>query len=245
MDLDVGRGVARKAIFFYVTGMVPDLEHLSKQFPAAAEYVSNIFLIHRDYGTVTNLRLAEWMGVSTPAVTQALVRLKNLGLVDYQRYAPVSLTDEGRKFALRVLKRHYLLEHLLVRLLDFPWDKADEEAKVLQSQISQDLEDHLDTKLGHPQTCPHGNPLPGTEIEAKLLGAQRLCHASRGHEILILRITEEGEAIPQMLPFCQSAGIKPGVRFIVEETSETEIVLRRGDFKVTVPIFLAQHIRFS
>ncbi len=239
------QGVARRAFFFYGTVMVTDLEHLSQQFPAAAEYVSNIFLIHRDYGTVTNLRLAEWMGVSTPAVTQALVRLKKLGLVDYQRYAPVNLTEQGRQFALRVLKRHYLLEHLLVRLLDFPWDKADEEAKVLQSHISQDLEDHLDAKLGHPQTCPHGNPLPGTEIEPKLLGAQRLSQAPLGAEILILRITEEGEAIPLMLPFCQASGIKPGVRFFVKQTAETEIRLKHADWEVAVPISLAQHIRFS
>ena len=225
--------------------MVTDLEHISQQFPAAAEYVSNIFLIHRDYGTVTNLRLAEWMGVSTPAVTQALIRLKKLELVDYQRYAPVNLTEQGREFALRVLKRHYLLEHLLVRLLDFPWDKADEEAKVLQSQISQDLENHLDAKLGHPQTCPHGNPLPGTEIESKLLGAPRLKDAPLGSEILILRITEEGEAIPRMLPFCQASGIKPGVRFFVRQVTDTEIVLRRDDSDVAVPISLAEHIRFS
>ena len=225
--------------------MVTDLEHISQQFPAAAEYVSNIFLIHRDYGTVTNLRLAEWMGVSTPAVTQALIRLKKLELVDYQRYAPVNLTEQGREFALRVLKRHYLLEHLLVRLLDFPWDKADEEAKVLQSQISQDLENHLDAKLGHPQTCPHGNPLPGTEIEPKLLGAPRLKDALLGAEILILRITEEGEAIPRMLPFCQASGIKPGVRFFVRQVTDTEIVLRRDDADIAVPISLAEHIRFS
>ncbi|NNM66860.1 MAG: metal-dependent transcriptional regulator [Spirochaetales bacterium] len=230
-----------------------DLETISSQFPAAAEYLSNLFLINRDYGTVSNQRLAEWMGVSTPAVTQALGRLKKLGLVDYKRYEPAQLTETGRIFALRVLKRHYLLEHLLVRLLDFPWDKADLEARVLQNQISQDLERHLDAKLGYPQTCPHGNPLPGASIEAKLLNAPRLHQAPAGIRILILRITEEGEAIPAMLPFCQTYGIKPGGHFEVQTGPPHGVSLAALDVKTRqpspqsffLPQNLAQHIRYE
>lgn len=186
---------------------------LLKGFPAAAEYLSNIHLIMRDYGAVTNTRLAEWLGVSAPAVTQGLGRLRRLGLVDYKRYGGISLTEKGRQMALTVLKRHYLLEHLLVQVLEYPWDKADEEAKILQNQISDDLARHLDQRLGHPQTCPHGNPLPGTAAETKLLQAPRLSDQEPGESVMILRITEEGEALPRMLPFCQSHGVKPGRRF--------------------------------
>ena len=187
-----------------------DLFQINKQFPAAAEYLSSIYLIARDYGHVTNLRLAEWMGVSSSAVTQALGRLKRLGLVHRKRYENVLLSDEGRSLAKEVLRRHYLLEHLLVRLLGYPWDKADEEAKRLQTEISNDLADHLYSKLGSPQTCPHGNPFPGSRLEKSLLTAPKLNQAPREADVMILRITEEGEQIPSMLAFCSNHGFSRG-----------------------------------
>ena len=225
--------------------MSSDTEIL-KTFPAAAEYLSNIYLICRDYGHTANHRLADWLGVSTSAVTQALGRLKKIGLVTQERYSHVFLTEAGRTLALKVLKRHYLLEHLLVRNLDFPWDKSDAEAKVLQSQISDDLADHLDERLGFPQTCPHGNPLPGTPVEARLLAAPRLVLASAGGVVTVVRITEEGEGLPTMLPFCQNSGLKPGVKVTVLSNAADGVTLKAGDQSpVLVPADLAKHICFE
>lgn len=225
--------------------MSSDAEIL-KTFPAAAEYLTNIHLICRDYGFAANHRLAEWLGVSTSAVTQALGRLKKIGLVNQERYEHVFLTDSGRALALKVLKRHYLLEHLLVKTLDFPWDKSDEEAKVLQNQISDDLAEHLDARLGFPQTCPHGNPLPGTEVEARLLAAPRLTTAKAGSSVTIVRITEEGEGVPTMLPFCQTEGLKPGVKVKVESVGLDGVTLKVGSRpSVHVALLLAKHICFD
>ncbi|MEI8092640.1 MAG: metal-dependent transcriptional regulator [Spirochaetales bacterium] len=217
-----------------------------KAFPAAAEYLSSIHLICRDYGYAANHRLADWMGVSTSAVTQALGRLKKQGLVEQERYEHVLLTDAGRELAVKVLKRHFLLEHLLVKTLDFPWDKSDDEAKVLQNQISDDLADHLDSKLGFPQTCPHGNPMPGAAIEAKLLGANRLNKAVAGESMHILRITEEGEGIREMLPYCQNHGVKPGARFVVKHVDHEAVQMTKADGSdVVVPLHLAAHIGYE
>ncbi len=187
--------------------MGTDFALVHKQFPAAAQYLSSIYIITRDYGYVTNVKLAEWMGVSSSAVTQAVERLKRLGLVHRKRYENVLLSDLGRSLAIEVLRRHYLLEHLLVRLLGYPWDKADDEAKRLQTEISDDLADHLYSKLGAPQTCPHGNPLPGSQQEQRLLNAPRLSEAPLGEVVRVLRITEEGEQIPSMLAFCFEHGL--------------------------------------
>jgi len=229
----------------YFIRMSSDAEIL-KTFPAAAEYLTNIHLICRDYGHAANHRLAEWLGVSTSAVTQALGRLKKIGLVTQERYEHVFLTDAGRALALKVLKRHYLLEHLLVKTLDFPWDKSDEEAKVLQNQISDDLAEHLDARLGHPQTCPHGNPLPGTSVEARLLAAPRLPQAVPGTSVVIVRITEEGEGLPTMLPFCQTNGLKPGVRVTVEATGPEGVTLKvDGQSPVLVAPALARHLCYD
>ncbi len=200
---------------------------IHKQFPASAEYLSSIYLIKRDYGYVANTRLAEWMGVSSSAVTQALGRLKRFGLVRHKRYKNVLLSTEGRNLAVRVLRRHYLLEHLLVRVLEYPWAKADEEAKLLQTEISDDLAEHLYVKLGSPQACPHGNPMPGSKIEKSLLAAPKLSEAVPGATVKILRITEEGEQIPSMLAFCQRHGLQPGVRFLVKSKDKRSLHLLR------------------
>jgi DtxR family Mn-dependent transcriptional regulator len=241
----VGLTLTPSGEVLYFMPMSSDAEIL-KAFPAAAEYLSSIHLICRDYGHTANHRLAEWLGVSTSAVTQALGRLKKIGLVTQERYEHVFLTDEGRALALKVLKRHYLLEHLLVKTLDFPWDKSDEEAKVLQNQISDALAEHLDARLGYPQTCPHGNPLPGTPVEARLLAAPRLPQATAGQTVTLVRITEEGEGISEMLPFCQREGLRPGARITVQSVSPDGVTVRSGDrAAVQVPTVLAKHLCFD
>jgi DtxR family Mn-dependent transcriptional regulator len=230
-----------------------DAALVRKRFPAAAEYVSGIYILARDYGKVSNSRLAAWTGVSGSAVTQALGRLKRLGLARHARYESIELTEQGRLFAVKVLRRHYLLEHLLVRFLDYPWEKADEEAKRLQSEISDDLAEHLFQRLGSPQACPHGNPMPGSSIEARLLNAPRLSGAPAGASVRIIRITEEGEQIPQMLEFCHSRGIKPGASFRVLDRKGETIRLSRtstggkDDPPVEVEISLEKslHIRYE
>ena len=232
--------------------MKVDFAKVHAKFPAAAEYLSSIYILKRDYGHVSNMRLAEWTGVSSSAVTQALGRLKRLGLARQERYEDIELTDEGRDFAIQVLRRHYLLEHLMVRVLGYPWDKADEEAKTLQSAVSDELTEHLYQKLGAPQTCPHGNPMPGSTLETRLLTAPRLSEAPVGSRVRILRITEEGEQLPLMLQFCFAHGVQPGATLLIVKRDEREIELQdcSSMAKESVPSFTididkALHIRYE
>jgi DtxR family Mn-dependent transcriptional regulator len=231
--------------------VTPDLARIHRQFPAAAEYLSGIYILRRDYGEAGNTRLSEWVGVSGSAVTQALGRLKRLGLVRQKRYGDIALTKRGRLVAVDVLRRHYLLEHLLVRILSYPWSKADEEAKHLQSLISGDLTDHLYRHLGSPQSCPHGNPMPDSPTERKLLTAAKLSMAPDGKTVKILRITEEGEQVPSLLDTCSARGVWPGARFLVTgrdlrsihlETASAERGKRR---EVALPLAMAEYVRWE
>jgi len=230
-----------------------DAAAVSERFPAAAEYLSGIYLIQRDYRKVSNSRLAAWSGVSGSAVTQALGRLKKLGLARQVRYENIELTEEGRALAIKVLRRHYLLEHLMVGMLGYPWEKADDEAKRLQSQISDDLTEHLFEKLGSPQTCPHGNPLPGSPVEARLLAAPRLTEAGAGEVVLIVRVTEEGEQVPGMLALCHGKGIQPGAVFRVTGKDQDFVHLVRlgaprsspAPTEVAFPLVSAAHVRYE
>src|SRR6056297_3630938 len=131
------------------------IDELHKNFPAAADYLVQIYLIGRDYSQTTNLQLSKRLHVSKPAVTQSIKRLKRLALVTQESYGIIHLTPEGLDIAKAVLKRHYLLEHVLVKILGFPWDESDREAKRLQVIISEELTAHINKKLNYPTTCPH------------------------------------------------------------------------------------------
>ena len=207
--------------------MKVDFASVHAKFPAAAEYLSSIYILKRDYGHVSNGRLAEWTGVSSSAVTQALGRLKRLGLARQERYEDIELTDEGRDFAIRVF--------VVITFSSISWSvcsairgtKPTTEAKTLQSAISDELTEHLYQKLGAPQTCPHGNPMPESPLESKLLKAPRLSEAPVGSKVRILRITEEGEKLPSMLAFCFAHGIQPGATFLIVKRDEHEMELQR------------------
>ncbi len=221
------------------------LQELKSQFPAAPEYLTQILLIERDNGIVPNARLADRLQVSRPAVSQAVGRLKKLGLVDQDRYGAIGLSREGRTIAENVVRRHFLLEHLLVRVLEYPWDKSDVEAGTLQASLSEELTEYLSHRLGDPQTCPHGNPLPGSDIEKRYLEAPDLTTAEAGAKVKIIRITEEGEMIDGMLSYCQSKGLAPGKVVEIVSQGPSETVCSDDSGTITVPVLFAASIRWE
>jgi DtxR family Mn-dependent transcriptional regulator len=221
------------------------ISELKEGHPAAPEYLVNIFVIQRDYGYANNARLAKWMHVSRSAVSQAISRLKTLSLIVQDEYGGVRLSPEGRRLAISVLTRHYLVEHLLVRVLNYPWDKADEEASRIQETISDEFAEYLRNYLGDPQTCPHGNPFPETPEEKNLVEAQRISELAENETARILRITEEGENVPGMLTECYKHHISPGEHFIILKCDDRGLHLRpQNDNKAfTLPEKYAKHIR--
>ena len=219
------------------------VNELHHKFPAAADYLTQIFLIERDYREVSNLRLSERLGVSKPAVSQSVKRLIKLGLAKQESYGGIQLTEEGRRIAREVLERHYLLEHVLVDMLGYPWEKSDREAKQLQVIISDELKGHIDQQLGHPRTCPHGNPFPGAEREQELINAPRLIQALVGSRVELLRITEEGEEIEGLLDFCFRHQLTPGTRLLIHARNSAglEVSINREATTFFVPLEYAQH----
>lgn len=223
------------------------VNELHHKFPAAADYLTQIFLIERDYREVSNLRLSERLGVSKPAVSQSVKRLVKLGLAKQESYGGIQLTEEGRSIAKEVLERHYLLEHVLVDMLGYPWEKSDREAKQLQVIISDELKAHMDQQLGHPRTCPHGNPFPGAEREQELIKAPRLIQALVGKQVELLRITEEGEEIEGLLDFCFQHQLTPGTRLLVHARNSEglEVSINREPTTFDIPLEYAHHFCYK
>ncbi len=211
------------------------------------EYLIRIYTTVREGSRVVGSRLAERLGVSASAVTQSFQRMERQGLAVIDQNTGIQLTPEGREIAESIIRRHYLIERLLVDSLGYDWADADDEAEHMEHTLSSKLEKHLYESLGHPTTCPHGNPFPGSADEQRLLGARKMTDTSVGETIVVWRITEEGEDDSELLHFVHDNGITPGNEVVVQELDlrAGHLTLKVGEESVTIPTRWAQHIRVS
>lgn len=221
----------------------PETEMSSVQ----GDYLIRIYTTLREGSRVVGSRLADRLGVSASAVTQAFQRMEKQGLAVIDHEWGVQLTPEGRSIAESIIRRHYLIERLLVDTLDFDWADADDEAERLEHSLSPKLESYLFESLGRPTTCPHGNPFPGSPDEERLLGARKLTETRVGEGVIVLRITEEGEDDGDLLRFAHDHGLLPGTLVVVEEIDlrAGQVVLGVENSLVEIPAGWAQCVRIS
>ena len=209
------------------------------------EYLIQLYLLLRERRRVVGARIAERIGVSSAAVSQALKRLEQRKLVVQDPEDGVRLTERGTEQAENTIRRHYLLERLLVDVLGVVWVDVDEEADRLEHSLSPRLEEHLFEQLGRPTTCPHGNPFPGSPDERKLLDAPRLTVVSAGEKTSILRITEEAEENEELMRRLDQDKLVPGTRITVSSVSEAEVVFRKDSTgqEISLPTAYARYVR--
>src|SRR5246500_2528031 len=175
---------------------------------AIEDYAKAIYALERRAGeAVTTNALAERLGVTPGSASGMVKRLAELGLVEHEPYRGVQLTDDGRRVALEVIRHHRLLELYLVQSLGVPWDRVHEEAEVLEHVLSEELEELIAAKLGHPTHDPHGDPIPSRELtidEAQTESLEGLEPGTRG------TFTRVSDADPDMLRYLADRGISPG-----------------------------------
>src|ERR1700690_1534617 len=132
--------------------------------PAIDDYAKAIFALQsRDGDPVTTSALAERLGITPGSVSAMLRKLDELGLVTHEPYRGVRLTADGRRVALEVIRHHRLLERFLADALGMPWDRVHAEAEVLEHVLSEELEQLIAERLGHPSSDPHGDPIPSAD----------------------------------------------------------------------------------
>jgi DtxR family Mn-dependent transcriptional regulator len=134
-------------------------------------------------------------------------RLGELGLAEHRPYHGVSLTEQGRRVALEVMRHHRLLELYLVESLGVPWDRVHEEAEVLEHVLSEELEELIAAKLGDPTHDPHGDPIPTRDLEIEEGSTDSLQSLRAGDRATFTRVSD---ADPEMLRFLAGRGIAPG-----------------------------------
>ena len=176
---------------------------------AIEDYLKAVYtLALRSEGSVATGDLAGRLGVTPATATAMLKRLDGLGLARHEPYHGVSLTPAGERVALEVIRHHRLLESYLSEALGMPWDRVHQEAEILEHYISEELEDLIATKLGDPSHDPHGDPIPGRDLEPPEEGESRpLESLQEGEAATFTRVSDSD---PEMLRYLADRGIRPG-----------------------------------
>lgn len=183
--------------------------------PAFEEYCEAIYELHEDDVEVIQARIAERLKVSRPAVSEMIRRMDAEGFVDVGR--TVTLTPDGRRLAEQVVRRHRLAERLLTDVLGLSWAEAHQEAGKWEHVISDSVEAAIIRLLEDPTTCPHGNPIPGSDyVEPDMVP---LSEKKVGESFTVLRIPETLEFAPGLLEFLEDAAIQPGHVGVVTASS--------------------------
>jgi len=174
--------------------------------PAFEEYCECIFELDEDDVAVIQARIAERLQVSRPAVSEMIRRLDAEGLITTD--GAIRLTNRGEALAQSVVRRHRIAERFLTDMLGLSWAEAHHEAGKWEHVMSDSVEQAMDRVLGRPTTCPHGNPIPGSQyLEPALVP---LSEIEVGKSFTVNRIPEELEFTPGLLDFLEASSILPG-----------------------------------
>jgi DtxR family Mn-dependent transcriptional regulator len=209
--------------------------------PSVEDYVKAIYKAHAERGNVATQELAEALEVTPPAVSKMLRRLAELRLISHTPYQGVTLTRAGEKMALEVIRHHRLIELYLVQAMGFSWDAVHEEAERLEHHISEEFEDRMDALLGHPATCPHGDPIPTRQGTIGRTSNQALSHQREPARLVVRRVSD---ASAELLRHFETVGITPGaaIDFVEQEAFEGAFIVKVGGRRVRLTPHAAGHV---
>lgn len=202
------------------------------------EYLEVIYYLASRNEPVIGARLANWMRVTAPTVTNMVQSMEKRGYIIRDGHNEIKLTDEGFTLAEAMVRRHRILERFLVDVMGLPWHQLHEEAVRLEHALSPTMEARIEALVGTSTTCPHGNPIPGNA--STYPGTVRIDQAQTGHAFTILRIAEEGEEDTDLIRYLQSNQLVPGSRFeVIEQSPSYGVTLRREDQTITLTLQIA------
>ena len=184
--------------------------------PAFEEYTEAVYELREDDVAVIQARLAERLEVSRPAVSEMIRRMVEAELVEVTD-GTIRLTPSGTAIAERTVRRHRIAERFLTDMLGLPWHTAHEEAGKWEHVISEIVEKAMLDALGHPTTCPHGNPIPGADYVE--LDTVHLTEVEVGGGFVVQRIPESLEFADGLLEYLEGAHLVPGQRGHVTASS--------------------------
>lgn len=196
------------------------------------DYLKAIYRLTPEGRFASTSDIAGLLELSPPSVSGMVKRLSELGLLEHAPYKGVQLTDAGRVAALRMVRRHRLIEAYLVQFLGYGWDTVHVEAERLEHAVSDTLAERMAGALGHPSVDPHGDPIPAADGSIDEPASTALAEVSVGRTVEIRRVDERD---PERLRYLASLGLVPGVVVTLRDRQPF-------DGPVTVEVTGARHV---
>ncbi len=191
------------------------------------DYLKAIYSLGRGTNPVATNDIAQRLLIAPASVSGMVRRLAEQGLLSYERYHGVKLTDSGRRAALRTLRRHRVIESYLSKALSYPWDRVHAEAERLEHAASDELVDRMASAIGEPAVDPHGAPIPSREGFMDETEYFALAELGAGIGVRVVRVSDDD---PEMLRYLAQLEIIPGAELLIVSKAPFDgpIILRRG-----------------
>lgn len=195
------------------------------------EYTEGIYRLQEELKEVSTGDIAKYMSVSAASVTAMLKNLTDLGLADHTPYKGVQLTEKGEALSVALLRKHRLLERMLVDFLQLPWDDVHDLACKLEHYISEEVADNIARAMNYPATCPHGNPIDATVQD----GSVRLSDVTVGTSTVVVKVTDER---PELLTYLLDIGMVPETEITIKaktpfgDVMTLEVAGQAGDISI-------------
>jgi DtxR family Mn-dependent transcriptional regulator len=182
------------------------------------DYLKAIYVLQTESGPpVSTSAIAEYLEKTPPTVTSMVGSLADHDLVSYEKYKGVELTAEGETVALEVIRHHRLLETYLTEHLDYAWSEVHDEADALEHHISEEFERRVAAALDDPTVDPHGDPIPGADLEPlREDDSRRLTEFADGDHVVVSRVSDRDD---EELAYLEEAGITPGTELVVVDVA--------------------------
>jgi DtxR family Mn-dependent transcriptional regulator len=178
------------------------------------DYLKAIYRLSPEGRPASTSDIATLLELSPASVSGMVKRLSEQGLLEHAPYKGVQLTADGRRAALRMVRRHRLIEAYLVATLGYSWDTVHDEAERLEHAVSDTLVERMAAVLGHPTVDPHGDPIPAEDGSIDEPDLIRLAEVSPGQTVELRRVSESQ---PDRLRYIASVGLTPGAAVTVVE----------------------------
>ena len=192
-----------------------DLSETRSPSSSVGDYLKAVWELAVDSGDAASTKgVAARLSVSSASVSNMFARLQEMGLVKYERYRGATLTERGREEALRLVRRHRLIETFLLEHLGYDWQEVHDEAERLEHAVSDGFTERLAELLGHPDHDPHGDPIPSAEGTLEVEESFALSQAVADQRVRISKVRDEDAA---MLDYLGDRNIVPGRRLRVRE----------------------------
>ena len=193
--------------------------------PTLEDYLLAIDSLESEQQDVIGARLAERLEVTPASVSQTVDRMIKQGLVVVPEDHRIAMTAAGRAAADSICRRHRLTERFLADVLRLDWAQAHTEAHRLEHAMSDLVQERLSEFMDHPETCPHGAPIPGNFPAGGDAGWRLLAATETGDRLVIRRISEMVEGDPELLRYCADKNLRPGVVVTVQEIGPDRVFI--------------------